>query len=361
MDIDTSEYNIDLTELHNFERQHYNDHPFELSEEMVHQIIERLKDVCISDTEPFVTRSENESYYLSTEQTFLSYFREENPFMNDMARVGSKFYTFLRLENATIYTEHFHLWFVLMLRHYTLDLWKVDEYLDHHLVHTFEGDKTKMKKFLKIALRTYEDEILPQKISSTVYDWMEEKGMEQSITKQSVGNVKESIQSHTKPARIVVRSETEIIPKRNVAPRTIEGEYLSFKLSESCQKFSISNDKRSNFWINLRDDLMKSKFVSAETNAGHLKNIFLNINIPKDERITWVGANRELRLFIMCLHNEMGIVEDTKKEKWYLTTKCFVDKHGQDYEISSLSNASGKNLKRDTLLRDILNNHFNKD
>ncbi len=63
----------------------------------------------------------------------------------------------------------FDFFFACKLRH--LDLIEVDDFLDHHLVNSFEGNNIDYNRFLNIALRKHRERLTPE-IITTVQEWI---------------------------------------------------------------------------------------------------------------------------------------------------------------------------------------------
>lgn len=145
-------------------------------------------------------------------------------------------------------------------------------------------------------------------------------------------------------------------PRRsNKSERKLNVEFKSFLLksyNDDPQYF----DNKMNFFIEGFKELksLENKFIDKDTSLTDFKSIFQNKKIPKDNRIKWIGSNRELQWFVHILNSDLEIIADMKNDKWVVTTYCFVNKDGDEFETDQLRNASGERIKRYDLLKVIL-------
>jgi|SRR5690554_590555 len=333
MKLTTDDYIIELSQIHSFEKEHYNYEEYKLKYRVYDSILNSLEEIYLDLTEPFLVYEEPESsYWREKHQQWRNYGSHENPFYNDLIYCNNKFYSFLFPIHVNRSTQDFNLWFALKLRQLNKNLFEVDGFLRYHLIEEFNSDSIDFNDFIRLVVRQYSDDLFSPRLTVTIKEWLNYQDKQ------------------TDPKKAMVKK----------ALKTIDGNFLSFQLAKANPVNKKFLDNRISSWTELKEELVLTLFMHRSSTAKQLKAIFQNTAILKDQRVIWNGANIELKWFLEYLIEQKGVVEDPGKAKWYLATKCFVNKEGNDFTIEQLSKANGKNLKRKNLLIQTLDKFFDK-
>ncbi|KZS39741.1 hypothetical protein AWE51_08810 [Aquimarina aggregata] len=222
----------------------------------------------------------------------------------------------------------FDYWYALKLRQYNLGLKHLKEFLNHHLESSFENNKSEFKEFLELVLLQYEDQFLSTKVAQLTRKFIE-------TTTQVVPEKKEN-------------QSPKSIKKRTRAP----GIFHSFKLT-ALQSNPRYFTTRKHEFKELFQDLMDYGFMKGKSSFATFEKLFSNQKIAKNKRLVWVGKKVYLRFFILYLIKN-DLVDPVGQDNWLITTQCFVDEDGSDFEIIQLRSARGGVQERMERLESIL-------
>ena len=81
-------------------------------------------------------------------------------------------------------------------------------------------------------------------------------------------------------------------------------------------------------------DLMKAlKFnnlIASETQLKHFRKIFSGEEI--DQPVIWTASITELAYFVKSMHKTFKKILDTKQQHWEITTRCFIQQNGKQFD-----------------------------
>lgn len=224
--------------------------------------------------------------------------------------------------------QDFEFWFALKLRQYDGKIFSIADFLRYQLTNNFEGNTGEFLQFLKLILRQYRDSLLSQKVVDTVNDWMDDN-KETDAQKAARRSNKEQQKSDTYFHTFLLKAYEQ------------DAHYFTKNINAFLEAF-----------LELKSP--SHRFIAENTSLEDFKAIFQNRNIPKNNRIVWLGSNVELQWFVKILNYDLKRIADLKYDIWIVTTRCFVRKNGDDFGEYQLRNASGKRKDRYELLKSIL-------
>lgn len=336
MEFTSEEFDIELSQIHRFENWHFNKEGYKLKKDICEEIISKLESIYVETTKPFINKNEpgKSSYWKSKFAEWRNGANQDNPFYCDLIFRRDQFYSFYNFLHVKLGSQNFPLWFALKLRQFDKGLFEVDRFLEYHLEKEYKNELIKFIDFLNRVIRQHSEDLFSPRLTVTIEEWLN----------------MQDVKSDTK--------KTEQKTKQRKSPKTIDGNFLSFQLAKSNPVLRKYFDGRTSAWTELKEELVRTRFIDGNNTAQQLKAVFQNINIPKDSRIIWIGSNIELKWFLEYLIKQKGIVEDPKNDIWFIATRCFVKKDRSEYSIEQLSKASGNNLKQQNILYQSLDKCF---
>lgn len=244
--------------------------------------------------------------------------------------------------------DNFEYWFALKLRQYAGRLSEIASFLAYQLEKNFQGGETDILHFLKLCLQQYSPELLSDKVTITVEEWMSDQ------LKQSATSEPKDSASSTEPETDTQKEETKS-QRSNKGEEKRESEFNSFLL-KAFDKDKLMFKKGNNPFLDVLIELKKSPkpFIAGKTTKDQFYAIFQNKKITPKNRIVWIGTNVELQWFVKILNYDLEVIEDLKNDVWVTTAKCFVKRNGSDYTDSQLRTAQGTKLDRQERLKKIL-------
>lgn len=236
--------------------------------------------------------------------------------------------------------DEFDYWFTLKLRQYQFKILELNHFLNFQLKKSFNNDSDSIKELLMAIINQYGEDMFSNGLIKSINSWVE----------------------NLKIKKIVPTTRKSSISK-------MSGKTDSFKLKALTQnKNYLDNRFNKNSTFDKAFNMLKNEnFIDSNTNIDNLKNIFLNKQIPPKQRIKWTGSTKELQWFVHILQDESQKIEALKNDIWIVTKKCFINKltrnkkdkkkgDEEEFTIEGLSKASGNNLDKRELLKQIVEN-----
>jgi|GEM_PF-726004 len=97
--------------------------------------------------------------------------------------------------------------------------------------------------------------------------------------------------------------------------------------------------KKGENLIDLRDNLIKNRFIDKNTSFREFKRIFSGKEVLKPVR--WTGNESEFYYFVYLIYTKYKLVKDLKQNQWKVACRCFVKEDGTSFDRGKV-----KNLKR---------------
>jgi len=94
--------------------------------------------------------------------------------------------------------------------------------------------------------------------------------------------------------------------------------------------YSKKLPKDQNNLTEFRKSLIEGGFIDKSTKLTDFKKLFRN-ELP-DNLIIWLGGISELYYLIKTLHNDKKLIDNTGKEVWKITSNCFIDTNGNQFD-----------------------------
>lgn len=95
--------------------------------------------------------------------------------------------------------------------------------------------------------------------------------------------------------------------------------------------------------------LKNNGFISNKTIQDKFHNIFLGLSIPNEDKVDWIGKNKELTIFVMALKRKLR----DEAYIYHTAQRCFTLNRKEIIETTEISNSSGSTSK-EQILKDIV-------
>ncbi|KAA1243325.1 hypothetical protein [Aquimarina sp. RZ0] len=338
---------INTSDIWSFEYQCYFDSPEEFNgfsrSKIISKLYDKIKTIAYLETKPFITYqnfvtgdADQKRYYESKLNRFLGatdfsdYIRLEYFFANDD---GYSCFIEKMIPKDDI---DFGYWFALKIRQYELAVQYINDFLEYHLTHSFDRYIIDYIDFLqKRILRQYQGIFFSSRVADTVKEYLE-----------SYAN---------NPTLEIEEDHTETMPvnknKKRIRTREHYNAYhLSILKSNPDYLQGYGNGVYHGFL-----ELIKHRFIDANEDKDYdnFKKLFSGKGVTKSKRCIWLEGNIYLKLFVRYML-QTGKIEPMGNENWTTTIKCFLNKKGEEFEVSKLKHANGGVPKKIELLYSIV-------
>jgi len=341
------DYEINTLNIWDFEYDFFFDPPVEFMnfsvDRVMEELYEKIQRIAIAQGRSFATY---DSYIHGDQDSRRYYEGKSNRYLNcsvnfrDYIRLNYFFsdndaYSYRVNKEILKDEEDFAYWFSLKLRQYELGLHHIDGFLKHHLTYSFEDYITNFIDFLiKRVLRQYEGIFFSSRVRVTVMEYLED--------------FVKTVEMEEKNASLIKAKN-----KSTKRPRTREI-YNSYCL-RILEKDSNYLNSNYNQFYDVFEKLIKHSFIVADIDLDfeNFKRIFSGRGVTKTKRFIWSGGKIYLKLFVHYMIKSNKI-EPMGNENWTTTVKCFLDKNGNEFELSHLQHANGGTLEKTELLYGIV-------
>lgn len=113
--------------------------------------------------------------------------------------------------------------------------------------------------------------------------------------------------------------------------------------------FTLKKEYKSEIFIKILKKLKDNKLIDKNISVDRFKKIFSGTKIQNNEKVNWVGNNRELTVFLIALNSKLL----SKEQKYETAIRCFLVNGKEINKPEQISNSSGTSLKKE-LIKDIV-------
>lgn len=115
------------------------------------------------------------------------------------------------------------------------------------------------------------------------------------------------------------------------------------------QSFTLKRAKSANAFLDIINKLKHNNLIARETSTSMFQKIFSGAKIQNNEKVNWLGNNKELTIFLMALEQKLVFFE----YKYETAIRCFLVKGKEIIESEQISNSSGTSSKKQ-IIEDII-------
>jgi hypothetical protein len=115
------------------------------------------------------------------------------------------------------------------------------------------------------------------------------------------------------------------------------------------QSFTLKRAKSANSFLDIINKLKHNKLIARETSTSMFQKIFSGAKIQNNEKVNWVGNNKELTIFLIAIEPKLVFFD----YKYETAVRCFLVKGKEIIESEQISNSSGTSSKKQ-IIEDII-------
>lgn len=258
-------------------------------------------------------------------------------------------------------SEYLH-FFILKLSQYNSSIGKVQQFLSYQrCLNKFESNIDFYNYFLP-SIWDFEG-LINSKLQKVIELWKDSKILDVDFSpkitclksKYIGSDIQEDIPLIGKsPFLIPVRSKKPIGIRsqfadeqpKNKKERDRLKEFNSFKFKVKDTFKFVQLDKVKFALHSVFVQLCLHKFISKkETSFEEFLMLFMNLPIPLESRVKWLGNRRELKSLIKILRDDLEILDEDYKLHYFIAIKCFRNPDGVSYLREHLSKPRDKEFR----------------